>query len=283
MDPALTKLRETEAVLGEMLKKTDTPLLVSAALDSVRRVIRNLEKAERESRARADEIFAMRPPSTLGKMEPLPRHQCLIYAGAPSRLLPALAIKMRQMLNANYRCLYLNSPAMVAGMSSCLAAHGVDVASEKAKNRLLLSSDKAQFSGEAFNIDQMIRGLEDAVLQALGDGYAGLWASGDMMWEFGTDRDLAKLGEYERRLEELFHRQPTLFGICQYHCDVLPPEILRWALLTHRALFVDETRSRKNCHYSKSGTASAHITNPQLDAAIAEIRAQANMRSQVKA
>ncbi len=205
-------------------------------------------------------------------MESLSRHQCLIYAGAPSQLLPALAARIRQMLDANYRCLYLNSPAMVAGMSSYLAAQGVDVAHEKATRKILLSSDQSQLSGGGFDIEEMIYSLEVAVADAMRDGYAGLWASGDMMWEFGTERNLPKLGEYERRLEELFHRQPTLCGICQYHCDLLPPEILRWALLTHRALFVDDTLSRVNPHYTQVGTAFGNIPQPHLDAAIAAIR-----------
>jgi hypothetical protein len=31
----------------------------------------------------------------------------------------------------------------------------------------------------------MMAKLEDAVTQALADGYKGLWATGDMGWEFG--------------------------------------------------------------------------------------------------
>src|SRR5579859_7026332 len=125
-------------------------------------------------------------------MEKTARHQCLIYAGAPSQLLPALAAKMRRMLDANYRCLYLNSPAMVAGMSSYLAARGVDVAVERAKTRLLLSSDQIQLAGGGFDIVQMICRLEAAVIDAMRDGYKGLWATGDMMWEFGSERNLPK-------------------------------------------------------------------------------------------
>lgn len=205
-------------------------------------------------------------------MESLSRHQCVIYAGAPSQLLPALAARMRQMLDANYRCLYLNSPAMLAGMSSYLAAQGIDVAHEKAQRRILFSSDQSHHSGGGFDVEDMIYTLEAAVADAMRDGYTGLWASGDMMWEFGTERNLPKLGEYERRLEELFDRQPTLCGICQYHCDLLPPEILRWALLTHRARFVDETLSRVNPHYCNAQSLSGSLINPQLDATIAAIR-----------
>ena len=82
---------------------------------------------------------------------------------------------MRQMLDANYRCLYLNSPVMVAGMSSYLAAHGVDVALEKAKSRLLLSSDQTRLSDGCFDPEQMIDKLEVAVVHAVTDGYKGLW------------------------------------------------------------------------------------------------------------
>ena len=177
------------------------------------------------------------------------RHQCLIYEGSPSLQLPALAATIRQMLSATHRCLYLNSPAMVAGMSSCLAAQGTDVAYEVAKTSLVLSSDQSHLSGGNFDVEKMIGKLEVAIVQALRDGYEGLWATGDMLWEFGNERNLQKLLRYERLLEELFRRQPLLCGICQYHGDLFPPEILRESLLTHRAVFINETLSRINPHY----------------------------------
>ncbi len=51
-------------------------------------------------------------------MEPLRRHQCLVYEGAPSLHLPAVARVVHGKLKDNYRCLYLNTRAMVAGMQS---------------------------------------------------------------------------------------------------------------------------------------------------------------------
>lgn len=180
------------------------------------------------------------------------RHQCLIYQGPPSRQLPSLAATIRRMLGANHRCLYLNSPAMVAGMASCLAAQDIDVAHEVSKNSLVLSSDRSHLSNGNFDVDEMIGKLEDAVRQALKDGYKGLWATGDMSWEFGSERNLQKLLRYERELEELFRRQPLLCGICQYHGDLLPHEILGHSLLTHRAVFINETLSRINPQYAEA-------------------------------
>jgi len=58
------------------------------------------------------------------------RHQCLIYEGSPARHLPALVSVIQQKLKEDNRCLYLNSPPMVAGLRSYLFAAGVDVPKE---------------------------------------------------------------------------------------------------------------------------------------------------------
>ena len=118
-------------------------------------------------------------------MQPAPRHQCLIYKGAPSKHLPALAEAMREKLRQNYRCLYLNSPPMVAGLRSYIAAAGVDVAQEVARGRLILSSDRQHLADGSFDIDRMLRTLENLLDNSLRDGHTGLWAVGDMTWELG--------------------------------------------------------------------------------------------------
>lgn len=202
-------------------------------------------------------------------MDSLPRHQCLIYADAPSRVLPKLAAALREHLQRNYRCLYFNSPPMVAGMRSYAAAAGVDVALETAKKSLVLSSDQSHLTGTRFDLDRMMRTLEDALQQALADGYDGLWASGDLTWEMGPERDFSKLLEYEWRLEEFFRAHPEFSGVCQYHADTLPSEALRHGLISHRALFVNETLSLINISYipPKAFTPSA-VNRAQLDSSI---------------
>ena len=177
------------------------------------------------------------------------RHQCLIYDGSPASQLPALAASIRQKLSENYRCLYLNSPPMVAGLRSYLFAKGVDVPQEVLKGSLILSSGDGHLLNGSFDIDRMLGFLSDAASKALVEGYHGLWATGDMSWEFGPKKDFSKLLEYEWGLEELFERHQTLSGVCQYHTDTLPREIVRNGLLTHRGIFVNETLSRLNSHY----------------------------------
>lgn len=182
-------------------------------------------------------------------MDSIPRHRCLLYEGSPSGQLSMLAAVICQKIEENYRCLYLNSPSMVAGMGSYLAARGRDVLEDSKQGRLVLSSEQHNSNDGLFDVDAMLKGLEDALEQALKDGYKGLWASGDMSWEFGQAKDFSRLLEYEWRLEEFFQKHPELEGICQYHADTLPPAAIKQGLMAHPSIFVSETLSLVNPQY----------------------------------
>jgi hypothetical protein len=121
---------------------------------------------------------------------------------SPSQHLPALAATLRQKLDDNYRCLYLNSPVMVAGLRSCLASQGLDVFHHTSKGSLVLSSERHHLLDGCFDVNRMLADLNDAVEISLKEGYKGLWATGDISWEFGPQKDFSKLLEYEKRLEE---------------------------------------------------------------------------------
>jgi MEDS: MEthanogen/methylotroph, DcmR Sensory domain len=193
------------------------------------------------------------------------RHQCLIYDGAPSEQLRSLAVILQRKLEEGYRCLYLNSPTMIAGLRSTLASLDIDVAYEIAKGRLVLSSETIEPGGD-FNCKDMLGKLEQYLNQALQEGYKGLWATGDMSWEFGHKKNLSKLLEYELGLEGLFLKRKELCGICQYHRDTLPREAMRQGLLTHASIVINDTLSRINPHYLRSaGYPAADIPTKELD------------------
>ena len=78
-----------------------------------------------------------------------------------------------------------------------------------------------------------------------------------MSREFGPDRDFSQLVDYEWRLEKFFQTHPRFSGICLYHADTLPREVLREGLLTHQSLFINETLSRLNPHYVEQNSFSA--------------------------
>jgi hypothetical protein len=70
-----------------------------------------------------------------------------------------------------------------------------------------------------------------------------------MTWEFGNEKNLSKLLEYECGLEQLFRKLPGLCGVCQYRKDILPADVLETALYTHEAVYISETLSRMNPYY----------------------------------
>ena len=182
-------------------------------------------------------------------MPDMPRHQFMMYEGSPAVYLPALASMIRLQLQENHRCLYLNSPPMVTGLRSYLYAQGVDVPQEIGKGSLVLSSATGHLMNGRFDTNRILALLNDAMEEALDEGFKGLFATGDMTWEFGPERDFSKLLEYERRLEDLFRKHATLHGICQYHTTTLPPEAVQQGLSTHPAIFINETLSRLNSQY----------------------------------
>jgi hypothetical protein len=192
------------------------------------------------------------------------RHQCLVYEGAPSRHLDSLAQTLIERIGANRRCLYLNSPAMVAGMRSRLSAMGFDLNAhtltaqalntqalntQAKKGALVLSSDNTHLVGGKFDVARMLSLLADSLRQALDDGYDGLWATGDMTWELGGERNFDKLVAYERGLEEFMKNNPALSGVCQYHRDTLPLHAVKTAMETHPASYVNATLSQFNPAY----------------------------------
>lgn len=182
-------------------------------------------------------------------MSDSPRHQCMIYEGAPSSHLGSISQTLIQRLKADYRCLYLNSRPMVAGMRWHLSAAGLDLEAQEQRGALVLSSDQGHLVDGKFEVDGMIKSLGDAVQQAVADGYVGLWAAGDMTWEFGHEANLQKLLEYERKLDDFMKACPALTGVCLYHRDTLPAHAIQTALKTHAALYVNATLSQLNPLY----------------------------------
>ena len=145
------------------------------------------------------------------------------------------------------------------GLSLSLCRFDLENRSGQVLNgRLVLSADSTHLVEGRFNIDRMLDTLEKALDEALQDGYHGLFATGDMSWEFGSARDFSQLLEYEWRLEEFLRAHPAFSGVCQYHADTLPPDVMRHGLLTHPSLYLNETLSRVNPYYVERDSFAAH-------------------------
>jgi len=182
-------------------------------------------------------------------MPELTRHRCMVYDADPAAQLPLIASIARDHLVAGYRCFYLHSPSMVAQFRSCLGVAGLDTAQAEERGALILSSDQSHLENGVFEPDRMLSKLRQAVRQATAEGFAGLWASGDMLWEFGSEKNLSKLLTYEVGVEELLEEEPALRGICQYHRGSMTAQALEVALFTHRTVHVNEILTAANPYF----------------------------------
>lgn len=183
-------------------------------------------------------------------MEPVPRHQCFIYDGMPALNVPSLGNAILAMRARDYRCLYLNEEPMLAEMRAYLAASGLDVERAIRKGSLILSQDRDHLMNGRFDLKSMLAGLEAALAQALKDDYAGLFATGDMSWEFGPEADFTDLMDYEWQLEDFFEAHPQLSGICLYNASRIPHDVTQQALTAHPAIFINDELSLPNPHFA---------------------------------
>ena len=180
---------------------------------------------------------------------------------------------MRDKLRQNFRCMFLDSAPMVIGMRLSLATAGVDVMSEMASGRLMLTSERNYLiRGRRFDAHRMMQGLAAALQEALNSGFEGLWATGNIGWELGPARDFSQLLEYEWQLEDFVREHPQFGGICQYHRDTLPRDAMIDCVLSHSTVFVDQTRMLMNPHVADPGTYQKQSReNPAIQEFVKEV------------
>ena len=161
---------------------------------------------------------------------------------------------------------------MVSEFKSFLVGQGIDVEDRAARGNLLLSSAQDHLlSGGQFDVEATMQLLAGMLAGALNDGYQGLWGSGDMVWEFGPQKDFSKLVEYEVRLDNFLRQNPNIEGVCQYRADALPRDAVRKGLLVHPRVLVNESSSFPNSWYTQGSSRRSSRLDSELDSAIEHI------------
>jgi signal transduction histidine kinase len=176
------------------------------------------------------------------------RHKCLIYDGDPREQMPVVIPFLKEGLRDNWRCLYLGKPEVVDLIRAGLTEQHIDVAGATGRGALILSSDREHLGNGTFHPRKMVEFLGTLVDDAVHEGFEGLCATGDMKWEFGSDKNFGLLLEYEALLEQML-RDRRVRAICQYHKDILPAQVVQDALLTHRSAYVGGMLSQDNLYY----------------------------------
>lgn len=159
-------------------------------------------------------------------------HICLYYDTDAERS-AVIAEYLKIGLRRNERCLCVADGQALPQIASALEDAGLRVERERARTRLLLQQPgHAHLRGGRFDAEEMLKLLDDAVEQALDDGFTGLRAAGDMSWilqgAFGTER----VFEYEAMMNQ-FYPSARAVGLCLYDRRLFDTSVLERALHTH--------------------------------------------------
>jgi len=166
-------------------------------------------------------------------------HVCMYYE-TPEEQLAIVRAYIAVGLKRGERCLYVADDRTIPEIVNALRSEGIDVNRERKRGALdLLTSRDAHLLGGRFDCEAMLKLLNDAVDEALKDGFKGLRAAGEMTWILKDAPGTGGAIEYEALMNEFYPRSPAL-GLCLYHRARFEAETLREALRTHPRVVVHE-------------------------------------------
>lgn len=166
-------------------------------------------------------------------------------------------------LERNERCLYLSNPLMVNAVTALLEKE-IDLKKEIERGAVILTSERSHLVDGQFNRENMIQFLENGIDEAVKAGFTGLRATGDVIWELGSDVDMGKMADYEIVLDRFFPGK-KLTGLCQYNCEVVQVNYLRQSLLSHNAVVFKGTVSLDNLYHGFSILDKSHSFEDMLN------------------
>lgn len=159
-------------------------------------------------------------------------HICSVY-DTDDQLIETVAGFLTDGLTRGERCWYVPSGGETDAIRTAMNRLGVDVAAESARSALhLLDSNDAYTVQGGFDPEQTMRVFNEAIEQALTDGFKGFRAAAEMSWALTIDNGAEAVIAYESLLRMLFSTAPAT-GLCLYDKRKMPTAVVHEALLTH--------------------------------------------------
>lgn len=143
-------------------------------------------------------------------------------------------------LQRNERCLYIAEDNSIPRIYRELQNIGVDVDEAQKRGALSVVTKRETYLRYGlFEPEKMISDLAAEVIHSLDRGFTGFRASGEMSWALDLPSALARLIEYEERLEAAW---PAEFGgVCQYDCTRFSAELIAKMKRIHK-IYVEDNK-----------------------------------------
>ena len=188
-------------------------------------------------------------------------HICSLYETEEEQLAVA-ADYLADGLRAGERVFYVaESQEAIQRFRDALKAVGIDAAARAQRGALVESTHaEAHLANGSFDSERMLGLLNEALENALNDGFSGLRTCGDMSWLLLEPPGAEQVVEYEAHLNRFFHGVRGA-GMCQYDRGRLPEHLIDHALTTHPSVIVD-ARHKPNPFYRSPELAVGRAANP---------------------
>lgn len=129
-----------------------------------------------------------------------------------------------------------------------LSSGGIAVQDKLASSQLnVLASEDTYLKGGSFAAQKMLRLLEEALIEAGGEGYESVRACGDMVWALKNLPGTDELIEYEARLNLLTPKHSCSL-VCMYDINRFSGRVLTDVLSTHSHVIMNG-KIHKNPYY----------------------------------
>lgn len=196
-------------------------------------------------------------------------HICALYA-TRAELARTVAEFLAEGLERNERCWYVGIGEEMPEVQRELQKLGVDVGHELGRNALQLTWGSAAYVVHGtFNAEATMGVFNDAIEHAHREGFTGLRAAAEMSWLLDCENGASEVIVYEALLKSLFENSRAT-GLCLYHRDRMPLQVINGALETH-PLAGTRGRYRRNPFYDPQTTQLGPADDAQVKARLAQL------------
>ena len=170
-------------------------------------------------------------------------HVCALYA-SDAELATIVSDFLADGMKRAEQCWYLPASEDPAGVRAALEARHIDMTQAVRRGSLRILSSNAAYSVRGdFDPEETMALFNDAIEQALVEGFNGFRAAANMSWALDLDGGPERLITYEALLRSLFSSARAT-GLCLYDRNRMPLTVIDGALSTHPVIRLRESYAR---------------------------------------
>lgn len=177
-------------------------------------------------------------------------HCCLLFT-SPAEQVAVTAPFLALGLERDERAVFVATADEIDRVRTGLREAGLDIDREVERGRLAFVSEREYLEDGKWSTEKMLGFLQRAYEETLAQGFTGLRAAGDVLWQVGPDRDFRDVVYYETLLDVFFVGK-RMVGMCEYAREQCPPEVLSGILGSHKIAAVGQEVCQ-NFHYLPPG------------------------------